>query len=67
VSALVMLCASSVASAQWYGGVNVGRAKANVNQADKDSSRVAAATAQSLSEDLRETSYKIFGGYQLTS
>lgn len=65
-SALVLFCASPLASAQWYVGVGVGESKFSVKQVDRDSIRVTAATAQSVSEDMKDTSYKIFGGHQFT-
>ena len=49
----------------WYGGINIGQSRAKIDDARITSSLVGqGATATSISDDNRDTGYKLFGGYK---
>ena len=52
-------------TAGWYIGGNLGKAEANIDDADIATQlRSTGATSVSISEDDRDTAFKLFGGYQ---
>ena len=52
-------------TAGWYIGANLGKAEANIDDADIATQlRSTGATSVSISEDDRDTAFKLFGGYQ---
>ncbi len=54
------------ADAGWYGGVNIGQSRANIDDARITSGLLGAGFATtSISDDDRDTGYKLYGGYQL--
>lgn len=61
--------ASPLASAEglgWYGGANIGRSAATIDDARISSSLLGSGfTSSTISNDDRDTAYKIYGGYQL--
>lgn len=61
--------ASPLASAEglgWYGGANIGRSSATIDDARISSSLLGSGfTSNTISNDDRDTAYKIYGGYQL--
>ncbi len=65
----IAVLASTCAMAQdsgWYGGANIGRSKANIDDARITSGLIGGgATSTSISDDNRDTAYKIYGGYQM--
>ena len=63
-------CAGSTALAQdalgWYGGANVGRTGATIDDARITSGLAAGGfKTNSISDRDRDTGYKVFGGYQI--
>src|SRR5665647_804254 len=49
----------------WYGGVNIGRSRANIDDERITSSLVGqGSTTTSITDDNRDTGYKLFGGYK---
>ena len=49
----------------WYGGINVGQSKANIDNERITSGLLGSGFATtSISDDNRDTGYKLFGGYQ---
>lgn len=51
----------------WYGGLNVGRTRATIDDARINRSLLAAGfTTTSLAEDGKDQGYKVFGGYQFS-
>lgn len=51
----------------WYGGFNVGRTRATIDDARINRSLLAAGfTTTSLAEDDKDQGYKVFGGYQFS-
>src|ERR1035437_4003695 len=49
----------------WYGGVNIGQSRAKIDDARITSSLVGqGATATAITDDNRDTGYKLFGGYK---
>ena len=63
------LLASPLACAEglgWYGGANIGRSSATIDDARISGSLLGAGfTSNTISNDDRHTAYKIYGGYQL--
>ena len=61
--------ASPLASAEglgWYGGANIGRSAATIDDARISSGLLGSGfTASTITNDDRDTAYKIYGGYQL--
>lgn len=52
-------------AANWYGGINLGQSRAKIDDARITSGLLAGRFATtSISDDDRDTGYKIFGGYQ---
>ena len=50
----------------WYGGINIGRSRANIDDERIASSLVGqGATATSVTDHDRDTGYKLFGGYKV--
>ena len=66
--ALAMI-ASSYAVADdtgWYGGINIGQSRANIDDARITSGLLGSGFATtSINDDDRDTGYKLYGGYQL--
>src|SRR5674476_1646016 len=49
----------------WYGGGNIGRSRANIDDERITSSLVGqGSTTTSITDDNRDTGYKLFGGYK---
>lgn len=49
----------------WYGGINVGRSKAKIDDKDITAQLLGGGfTSASIKDDDRDTGYKVFGGYQ---
>jgi OOP family OmpA-OmpF porin len=49
----------------WYGGVNIGQSRAKIDDAGITSGLLGSGfTTTSISDDDRDTGYKLFGGYQ---
>src|SRR5674476_1657277 len=49
----------------WYGGVNIGRSRANIDDERVTSGLVGqGSTTTSITDDNRDTGYKLFGGYK---
>jgi OOP family OmpA-OmpF porin len=63
------LIASPLATAGdlgWYGGINIGQSRANIDDARITSGLLGSGfTTTSINDDDRDTGYKIFGGYKL--
>lgn len=59
--AVAAVSASSLASAQWYGGASIGSSNASV---DTSGMIVTGATASSVSKNESDTGYKLLAGYQ---
>ena len=61
--------ASPLASAEglgWYGGANIGRSRASIDDARINNSLLGSGfTSSVISNDDRDSAYKIYGGYQL--
>jgi OOP family OmpA-OmpF porin len=52
-------------SAGWYGGINVGRSRTKIDNGQVANTLLGAGfTSASVSDDKRDTGYKLFGGYQ---
>jgi len=50
----------------WYGGINIGQSRANIDDARITSGLLGSGfTTTSINDDDRDTGYKIFGGYKL--
>ena len=50
----------------WYGGINVGQSRAKIDDTRITSSLLGGGfTTPSITDDNRDTGYKIFGGYQI--
>jgi OOP family OmpA-OmpF porin len=64
IFAIAAVSASSMASAQWYGGVSFGAGNASLSARDVP---VSVATANSIDKNENSTGYKIQLGYQLNS
>jgi len=67
LAALAAVC-SPLALAEdtgWYGGINFGQSSANIDDSRISSRLVAGgATSASVTDDDRDTGYKVFGGYR---
>ncbi|MDB5742973.1 MAG: OmpA/MotB domain protein [Polaromonas sp.] len=58
--------AAHAQDAGWYGGANVGRSAAKIDDARISSSLLSGGfTSSSIADDDRSTGFKVFGGYQL--
>ncbi len=57
---------ATAADTGWYGGINVGQPMANIDNAKITSNLLGAGfSTTSISNDDRDTGYKIFGGYKV--
>jgi len=68
LAAFALIASPSVDAADtgWYGGVNIGQSRANIDDARITSGLLGAGFATtSINDDDRDTAYKLYGGYQL--
>ena len=68
LAALAVIASPFAAAADsgWYGGINIGRSRANIDDERIASSLVGqGATSISITDDDRDRGYKLFGGYKV--